>query len=147
MGSSESKRKMHWVGWEKITKSKAEGGLGIQTAKGRNLAYLSKLNWRFHEEKNALWSQVLRKKYLSRRRLQSSNEKSLPSSCTWKALQKGKVIFNVGTRWSLGRDSDISFWFDNWTSEGPLRYLIHRSLTREEEELRIGDVASEFGWN
>ena len=55
-GSSESKRKMRWVGWEKVTKSKAEGGLGIQTVKGRNLAYLSKLNWRFHKEKNALWS-------------------------------------------------------------------------------------------
>ena len=111
------------------------------------MAYLSKLNWRFHEEKNALWSQVLRKKYLSQRRLRSSNERSLPSSRTWKALQKGKMIFNAGTRWSLGRDSDISFWFDNWTSEGPLRNLLHGPLTREEEELRIDDVATESGWN
>ena len=53
-GSSDSRRKMHWVGWDKVTKPKVEGGLGIQTAKGRNMAYLSKLNWRFHEEKNAL---------------------------------------------------------------------------------------------
>ena len=45
-GSSDSRRKMHWVGWDKVTKPKVEGGLGIQTAKGRNMAYLSKLNWR-----------------------------------------------------------------------------------------------------
>ena len=89
-GFSEAKRKMHWVGWNKVPKSKAEGGLGFQSAKGRNLAYLSKLNWRFHEEKNALWSQVLRKKYLSQRRLRSSNESCLPSSCTWKASSKRK---------------------------------------------------------
>ena len=89
-GSSEAKRKMHWVGWNKVPKSKAEGGLGFQSAKGRNLAYLSKLNRRFHEEKNALWSQVLRKKYLSQRRLRSSNESCLPSSCTWKASSKRK---------------------------------------------------------
>ena len=82
------------------------------------MAYLSKLNWRFHEEKNALWSQVLRKKYLSQRHLRSNNENLLPSSRTWKALQKGRVTFEVGTRWSLGRDSDISFWFDGWTSGG-----------------------------
>ena len=37
---------MYWVGWDKVTKPKVEGGLGIQTAKGRNMAYLSKLNWR-----------------------------------------------------------------------------------------------------
>ena len=100
--SSESKRKMHWVGWDKVTKSKVEGGLGLQSVKGRNLAYLSKLNWRFHEEKNALCSHVLRKKYLSQRRLRSSNENLLPSSRTWKALQKGRVTFEVGTRWILG---------------------------------------------
>ena len=28
-GSSDSRRKMHWVGWDKVTKPKAEGGLGI----------------------------------------------------------------------------------------------------------------------
>ena len=138
---------MHWVGWDKVTKPKVEGGLGIQTAKGRNMAYLSKLNWRFHEEKNALWSQVLRKKYLTRRRFSSSNVNSLPSSRTWKALYKGRDIFKEGTRWSLGWNSNISFCFDMWTSEGPIRSLIHGPLTREKEELRVGDVAPEFGWN
>ena len=62
-------------------------------------------------------------------------------------LQKGRVTFEAGTRWSLGWDSDISFWFDSWTSEGPLRNLLHGLLTREEEVLRVGDVATDFGWN
>ncbi|KAK9988334.1 hypothetical protein SO802_028573 [Lithocarpus litseifolius] len=35
-GSSELKRRMHWVGWEKITQPLDKGGLGLQTAKGRN---------------------------------------------------------------------------------------------------------------
>jgi len=37
-GSSDSKRKIHWVGWKKVTRPVEEGGLGIQTAKGKNLA-------------------------------------------------------------------------------------------------------------
>ena len=38
-----------------MTKSKEEGGLGLQSAKGKNIAILFKLNWRFHTEKEAPW--------------------------------------------------------------------------------------------
>lgn len=103
------KRKMNWVGWSKVIRPKTEGGLGIQTAKGGNLSYLAKFNWRFHSEKDALWVQVLRKKYMTRRRVASPNESSLPSSHIWKAMRKGLNIFAKGTRWSLGRDSNIIF--------------------------------------
>uniref|UniRef100_A0A7N2M5G8 Uncharacterized protein n=1 Tax=Quercus lobata TaxID=97700 RepID=A0A7N2M5G8_QUELO len=43
-GSTENQRKMHWVGWQKVTRAKEEGGLGLQTARGRNIALLAKLN-------------------------------------------------------------------------------------------------------
>lgn len=42
------------VGWKKITKPKEEGGLGLQSAKEKNLALLAKLNWRLHNEKDAI---------------------------------------------------------------------------------------------
>lgn len=108
-GSNDTKRKIHWVGWKKVIRPKTEGGLGIQSAKGRNMAYLAKLNWRFHEEKESFWAQVLSKKYLTQRRLGSNNAKTLPSTRTWKAMTKGLNIFKKSTRWSLGRDSNILF--------------------------------------
>lgn len=43
-GTSEAAKKIHWVGWQKVTKPKDEGGLGLQTAKGRNISLLAKLN-------------------------------------------------------------------------------------------------------
>ena len=43
-GSTANKRKMHWVGWKKVTRPKDEGGLGLQITKGRNTALLVKLN-------------------------------------------------------------------------------------------------------
>ena len=61
-------------------------------------AYLSKLNWRFHAEKDSFWARVLRKKYMTQRRMSSSKENSLPSSRTWKAMKKGMDVFNRGTR-------------------------------------------------
>ena len=43
-GSTSEKRRLHLVGWNKIIRSKEEGGLGIQAAKSKNLALLAKLN-------------------------------------------------------------------------------------------------------
>ena len=79
-GSLETTRKIHWVGWQKVTKPKEEGGLGLQEAKGRNIALLAKLNWRFHTEDGALWVQVLKRKYCSNRRLNAVNMDKLPCS-------------------------------------------------------------------
>ena len=73
---------MHWVNWGKVTKPKDLGGLGLQTTKGRNTALLAKLNWRFHTEIDALWVQVLKKKYCTNGLINSSPEARLPSSPT-----------------------------------------------------------------
>ena len=43
-GSTDNSKKMHWVNWRKVTRPKDVGGLGLQTAKGRNTALLVKLN-------------------------------------------------------------------------------------------------------
>lgn len=43
-GSSQGKKKMHSVGWNKIIKSKEEGELGIQAARAKNIALLAKFN-------------------------------------------------------------------------------------------------------
>ena len=103
-------KKIHWVGWQKVTKPKEKGGLGLQTAKGRNTALLAKLNWRLYVEKEALWAQVLRKKYCNQRRTSSANADRLPCSQIRKAVKIGRGTFNEGSMWTVGRDSNLSFW-------------------------------------
>ena len=49
-GSTSDRKKMHLVGWNKIVKSKEEGGLGIQAARAKNIALLFMLNWRMYHE-------------------------------------------------------------------------------------------------
>ena len=39
-GSSDSKKKLHLIGWNKVTRDKEEGGLGIQAMKPKNTALL-----------------------------------------------------------------------------------------------------------
>ena len=113
-GSSKASKKVHWVGWHKVVKSKEEGGLRLQAAKGRNNSLLAKLNWRFHTEKDTLWSQVLRQKYCNNRRVNASNVNRLPYSPIWRAMKRGMDTFNKGAMWMIGRDSTLNFWLDSW---------------------------------
>ena len=117
--STESAKKIHWVGWEKVTKSKEEGGLGLQTTKGRNVALLSKLNWRFHMEGEALWVNVLKMKYCNNRRRAAANANKLPCSSIWAAMKKGEGTFNKGCRWLVTKNSTLNIWHNNWTNGGP----------------------------
>ena len=95
-------KKKHRVSWRKITKPKDEGGLGLQAVKERNLAFLAKLNWRFHIEKQSTWARVLTHKYGNRPKVRLASRFSLQKGAyltTWAALKKGEGIFNRGTKW------------------------------------------------
>ena len=81
-----------------MIKPKDEGGLGLQSAKGRNLALLSKLNWRFHTKGEAPWVRVLKMKYCSQRRRVAAKVDKLPCSPIWAAMKKGMDTFNKGSR-------------------------------------------------
>ena len=117
-------RKMHWVKWDNGTKPKNLGGLGLQTAKGRNTALLAKLNWRLHSKDNAPWSRVLKLKYGTRQRINSRHPARLPCSPTWKGMRKGEEVFKKGVKWVPGHDSNLNFWHDCWLDLGPIRNII-----------------------
>ncbi|KAF7803956.1 reverse transcriptase [Senna tora] len=52
------KLRIHMVAWEKITKPKKLGGLGIHKSHERNLARLAKLYWRTDRNNNRLWAKI-----------------------------------------------------------------------------------------
>ena len=128
-GSLESVRKIHWVGWKKVVKSKEEGGLGLHSARNRNIALLSKLNWCFHTEEEVLWARVLKEKYCSARKVRATNPKKLSCSSIWVAMKKGRDVFLKGSKWVVGRDSGLSLWYSNWLEKGPLRSLVQGPLS------------------
>ena len=106
-GTTDDKKKLHLVSWKKITKPKKDGGIGLQSAKEKNLALLAKLNWRFHQEKDSPWVRVLAHKYT--RRCRQSSFKLRSCSTTWMALKKGESIFKKGIKWIAGTNSVLSF--------------------------------------
>ena len=138
------------IGWarRRLQDLKMKGGLGLQTAKGRNTALLAKLNWRFHTKDKASWAKVLRMKYCSPQRLNSRNASKLPSSRIWKGMLRGVATFKEGIKWLPGFESNLEVWNDNWTNFGPLRSIIQGLLSREAANLKIKDVMDETSrWN
>lgn len=63
-GHSADERKMHFFNWEKYGLQKEFGGLGIHNAEMINKSLICKLVWRFLDEEDAMWTQLLLAKYL-----------------------------------------------------------------------------------
>lgn len=103
-GTSEAQKRIHWVGWQKVIESKEEGGLGLQTVKEKNIALLTKLNWRFHTEKEAPWAEVLRLKYCSNKGTNTINANMLLCSQIWVGVKKVREVLNkAACRWQGGK--------------------------------------------
>ena len=134
------------VGWSKIVRSKEERGLGIQTARAKNIVLLSKLNWRMYHEKNAPCAKVLLKKYCSSSRMRSRNPDKLPSSPNWKAISLGFPIFMKGICWGVGNGHGVSAWMDNWINGDSLRGMIEGPLRQGDQGLTVADLCHDHEW-
>ncbi|KAK9990873.1 hypothetical protein SO802_025858 [Lithocarpus litseifolius] len=131
----------------KIVKSKEEGGLGLQSARAKNIALLAKLNWRLYQEKEALWARVLINKYCSQSRRRSKDPNKLPCSPTWIAIKKGFTVFEKGIGWNLGSNSTLSFWNDKWVKGQTARELIQGPLTQREFNLSVAETTCQGSWD
>ena len=126
-GSTEEKRRMHLVCWDKVTLPKELGGLGLHKMKKRNYAILAKLCWRLACEKEAPWAKLLVAKYLSTSRLTNEGRK-LPCSSCWAACKRGSPIYVKGLKWSVRNGEAVKIWTDFWLLMGMLRSLIEGPL-------------------
>lgn len=88
----------------------------------------------------------MKHKYYSQQRLRSRNQDKLPCFRIWDGMKKGRVTFQEGAAWVLGRESNLSFWFDKWSDLGMLRNIIQGSFMRESFDLKVKDVVSASGW-
>lgn len=57
-------RKMHPIGWEKLTRTRKEGGLGTRKSKEHNQALLLKRVWHLQHNQHSIWKKMCDDKYL-----------------------------------------------------------------------------------
>ena len=135
-GSIVEKKKLHLVGWNKVTNPINLGGLGIFEMKARNYTILAKLCWRIASSPDKSWAQMLTSKYLTPTCLRGE-ARSQTASRIWKAYKEGGIIFNKGLKWSIANGENVSAWEDFWLPSGPFRNQVDGLLAEGENMLSV----------
>ncbi|XP_041027032.1 uncharacterized protein LOC121267250 [Juglans microcarpa x Juglans regia] len=98
-GQHEAKRKIHWVAWSKMGRSKADGGMGFRDLEGFNLALLAK--------------QGLRAKYFQETSFVNAKLGQKPSYI-WRIMLKARNLIDAGSFWRIGSGDKVRIWGDKW---------------------------------
>jgi hypothetical protein len=123
---------MHWLGWEKLKRSKKQGGLGFRDAYAFNIAMLAKQSWRLLRNPNSLCAKILKAKYFRDGDvLGAQPREGMPY--TWRSILKGLELLKKGVIWWVGNGENIRIWEDQWLPCG---------ITRKPITLRRGIILS-----
>lgn len=153
--SLEGKKKMCWVSWDRITRPKDMGGLGIRDIQLFNTALLAKQAWRIISKPEGLLARVLKGKYCTKK---SSLTVTLPKDCShgWRGIIAGRDLLFLKLGAVIGNGETISVWKSPWLStispktpygQPPEKYqdlVVADLLTRETKEWNIPLIEKVF---
>lgn len=139
-------KKLCWVSWDKLTKPKAVGGLGLRDIQVFNQALLAKLAWRILTAPNCLLARVLKGKYCHKK---SFLDVQLPSGCShgWRSILHGRDLLQQHLGKAIGNGQDTKIWKDSWINPGekmqPMGPIHEANL-----DLRVSDLLTDdLQWN
>ncbi|XP_074278676.1 uncharacterized protein LOC141602272 [Silene latifolia] len=122
-GSDNGKRKMSWVAWSTLCRSKARGGLGFRDFENFNRALLAKQAWRLGCEDGSLMGRVLKGKYFPTCSFMDA-EIGINPSYTWRSILGAKEVMGLGIRRRVGSGMDVRVWTDPWVPGSRSRCVI-----------------------
>jgi hypothetical protein len=128
-GDKEDQRKVHWIGWERMCKSKKNGGLGFRDFESFNHAFLAKQGWHLLTEPESLCARVLKARYYRENDFLSATCPKR-ASYTWRSIVKGRELLKEGLVWRVGDGASIRVMEDNWI---PRNSAQHPLGCKEEE--------------
>jgi hypothetical protein len=159
-GCRQGRKKTCWIKWEVVCLPKKKGGLGVRDVRAVNISLLAKWRWRLLEANNTVWQEVIKAKYGTN----AVGRVDVGLECQpWYASLWWKDICSIGANldihWfsrsvykKLGNGASISFWFDSWVGDAPLKYQFPRlfAISSQKEE-KVASVWNPVGgverWN
>ena len=109
----EKENTLHWISWDKLTKSKALGGLGFRDMHSFNIAMLSRQIWRLIQNPESLCAQILKARYFPHTHVLDAVPKD-GISYSWRSLLHGLQLFKEGYLWRIGDGNQVRIWSDPW---------------------------------
>ena len=108
--------KIHWLSWEKLTRSKKKEGLGFRDLYLFNQAMLARQAWRLLTCPETLCGRVLKAKYFPNKSILHCSVRA-GVSYSWCSILHGLDLLRDGIIWRIGGNS-VNIWFNH--AEGTL---------------------------
>jgi len=113
-GTTDVKRKVHWLSWKRLSVPKKDGGLGFRSFKEFNSALLAKQGWRLLTRPDSLAARVLKAKYFpSCSFLEAEIKPHSRPSFTWQSIMLAQSLVRKGCRCVVGDGTSIRVWEDD----------------------------------
>ena len=114
-------QKIHLVRWNTVCLEKRKGCLGVRNLSLMNITLLSKWNWRYANEREALWKQVISQKYGEEDgRWHSCEVSERYGVRLWKAIRNEYNYLSGRLAYQVGNGQRVIFWTDKWCGDEPL---------------------------
>ncbi|KAG7585995.1 Reverse transcriptase zinc-binding domain [Arabidopsis thaliana x Arabidopsis arenosa] len=104
---------LHWLAWDKMCHSKANGGIGFRNVDDFNTALLAKQLWRLISVPDSLFAKVFKGRYY-RKSDPMDPIKSYSPSYGWRSIVSARSLVNKGLIKRVGSGDSISVWEDPW---------------------------------
>lgn len=121
-GHTQHRKGVNLVKWGEVCQPKQHGGAGLLNLEAQNKAFISKLIYKIHTDREALWVKVLAAKYgLS---IPGAPTRKSQNSRLWTNLLQCWPDATLHIKWCVGNAQGLRFWTDFWLGDlGPLRHL------------------------
>jgi len=136
-GSKEGERKIHWMSWERMSKSKNSGDMGFRGVGDFNMALLGKHYWRLLTGEETLMGRVFKSRYYPRCSILEAKVGFSPSYA-WRSIISAKDLVSKGLRWRISNGESVKIWGDNWLPNqsgfklhSPVRILVPEAKVEE----------------
>jgi hypothetical protein len=131
-------KKWALVGWDKLCKPKALGGLGLRDPGKLNQVMGAKMWWRWLKTPTALWVQIWKQKYAPNTQADQliRHNDQIQGSNIWNTAWKNRELVQKYAFWEIRNGESALFWQDSWQQQAaskrpgrtqiPLRQVLHQ---------------------
>lgn len=145
-GSTNEKRKIHFMAWKDVCMPEENGRLGIRHLRGANQAFVMKNAWGLINRRDSLWVKILRSKYGCGDDVISLVKNRCNTSNLWRGICNLWDKFYEGLTGRTNHGTSTCFWKDHWVNGiESLESYACVSFSEKERNRKVCDFLSPSG--
>ncbi|XP_042944574.1 uncharacterized mitochondrial protein AtMg00310-like [Carya illinoinensis] len=135
-GNQAQERKIHWVGWQKLSVYKFRGGLGFKNLYDFNISLLAKQVWRLLTNCDSLLYKIFKARYFPKSSLFEAKI-GFNSSYLWKGIHSALPLLKAGCVRRVGNGVETNLFKDHWIPGIQPSVLLGEMVGHPQENLQV----------